>query len=148
MADPLPRGRGELHDPADQTEAAAGQSPGLQRLTAASKVQQEEGKKKKEASSLERRGGGSRPSSGPTRWSRSPQPGPGGISARIGLFLEVFLFLLLSVNQQTRFCFSFFFVTCLSESHVFSALFTVVAGSLFSNNNITLQYLYFLNSFA
>lgn len=47
MADPLPRGRGELHDPADQTEAAAGQSPGLQRLTAASKVQQEEGKKKK-----------------------------------------------------------------------------------------------------
>lgn len=33
VADPLPRGGGRLHDSADQTEAAAGQSAGLQRLT-------------------------------------------------------------------------------------------------------------------
>lgn len=33
MADPFPRGRGGFHDPADQAEAAAGQSPRLQRLT-------------------------------------------------------------------------------------------------------------------
>lgn len=35
MADPLPRGRGGFYDPADQAEAAAGQSAGLQRLTEA-----------------------------------------------------------------------------------------------------------------
>lgn len=34
------------------------------------------------------------------RWSCRPPPGPGGISARIGLFLEGFLFLLVSVNLQ------------------------------------------------
>lgn len=33
LADPLSRGGGRLHDPADQTEATAGQSTGLQCLT-------------------------------------------------------------------------------------------------------------------
>ena len=63
-----------------------------------------------------------------TRRSHRPQPGPGGISARIGLFLEVFLFRLLSVNLQSVVQSSvfvcFFFLFCFG---VFSAL----AGSAF-----------------
>lgn len=84
----------------------------------------------KNKSNLERRRGGSVLSSDPTWWNRRPQPGPGGHSARIGLFLEVFLFLLLSVNLQTWGYF-FFFWKCDSESRVFSSQFTVAAASVF-----------------
>lgn len=85
--------------------------------------------KKKQPSSLEQRRGGAVLSSVPTRWSRRPQPGPGGISARIGLFLEVFLFLLLSVNLQT--CFYLFFFLSVFQSLMFFQLCSQLLLSLF-----------------